>query len=233
MIESRRWPKATPVFWSTHTPSASGPRWLRQVAMRRAISVSCSLDLLREVSRKPVMPHIDFSAFGLRVCGASDFFVGDQIRVHLLDGLVQNVFAFVAQMRDREIFEDALASAEIQCIAGVEPVQQSCGKSLCVVGRNDDSSVADDQRRIAYVGDDAVTAAGHRFTDDIRESFADRRRAKDIDGIVNGAYIGLRLNPVNLAFESKRAGELLQFLQVRLFAVADANETDVWAFRGD
>ena len=70
-------------------------------------------------------------------------------------------------------FEDALASAEIQCIAGVEPVQQSCGKSLCVVGRNDDSGVADDERRIAYVGDDAVTAAGHRFTDDIRESFAD------------------------------------------------------------
>ena len=153
--------------------------------------------------------------------------------MHLLNGLVQNVFAFVAQMRDREIFEDALARAQVQRFAGVKPVQQSGGKGLCVVGRNDHSGVADDQRRITDIGDNAMTAAGHRFADDIGKAFADRRRTKNIDGVVDGANIGLRLDPVDFALEPKRAGELLQLLQVRLFAVADANESNVGACGGD
>ena len=61
MIDRRRCPNAIPLAGSTQTPSSSGPRWRKLVAMRHTVAASSSCPLLCLVSRNPVIPHEDLS----------------------------------------------------------------------------------------------------------------------------------------------------------------------------
>ncbi len=114
MIESRRWPNATPVFWSTHTPSASGPRWLKTGRHASSDQRELFTGFAAGSVEKTCDAAHSFFCLRLRVCGASYFFGVPKIRMRLFDSLVQNVFAFVAEVRDREIFQDSLARAQVE-----------------------------------------------------------------------------------------------------------------------
>ncbi len=57
MIDSRRWPSATPARASTQDPLSSGPRWCRTSAILLARAVSSSPDRVPEQSTNPAMPH--------------------------------------------------------------------------------------------------------------------------------------------------------------------------------
>src|SRR5258708_25506710 len=178
MIDKRRWPNAIPRAASAQMPSSSGPRWRKLVAIRCAIAHSSSCPLLDDVSRNPVIPHIEYCSdfLGLSVHRRSDFFCATQVgrstpRISAPHTLQKHILGFIAELSDREIFQDALPCSKVQRLES-ELLQQSRCELLGIVRRYNDPRLTHDQSRIAYVCYHTLPAASHCLSDDVRKPFA-------------------------------------------------------------